>query len=192
MILPSRELMPVIRAALERGQRVRMTVTGSSMLPFLRDSDVVELEPAPAPRLGDMVLVQADPPGAAERYVLHRIVRMDGGAAFFIRGDAQPLCEGPFTPDAVLGRVVTASRDGRDYSLDRGWWRLAGRVWLVVHPLGIGLLQLAGFIRRVGGWALRHLQRVYAWRVLAKHFHLAYVIHEATPNDLMAPELCMR
>jgi ribosomal protein S18 acetylase RimI-like enzyme len=161
-------------------------VTGSSMLPFLRDGDVVVLEPAPAPRLGDIVLVQTDPLGAAKRYVLHRIVRMDGGAAFFIRGDAQPQCEGPLERQAVLGRVVTASHDGCDYFLDRGWWRLAGRVWLVVHPLGFGLLQLAGFIRRVGGWALRHLQRVYAWRVLAKRFHPAYGIYEATPNDLMA------
>jgi hypothetical protein len=150
MILPSRELMPVIRAALDRGQRVRMTVTGSSMLPFLHDSDVVELEPAPAPRLGDMVLVQAATPGAPEYYVLHRIVRMDGGAVFFIRGDAQRHCEGPFTPDAVLGRVTTVWRNGRARALERGLWRLAGLVWIRCTPFGLWLLWLVIRLRAIG------------------------------------------
>ena len=159
MIVLSRELMPVVRAALERGQRVRMTVNGSSMLPFLRDSDVVELEPAPAPRLGDMVLVQTNPPDAAECYVLHRIVRMDGGSAFFIRGDAQNYCDGPFTPDAMLGRVITVWRNGRARVLDRGPWRLAGLAWVWLSPLGFLLLQLAiplwQFGRRVQRWLQR-------------------------------------
>jgi hypothetical protein len=158
MILPCRELMPVIRAALDRGQRVRMTVTGSSMLPFLHDSDVVELEPAPAPRLGDMVLVRAAAPGAAERYVLHRIVRMDRGAAFLTQGDAQPHCEGPFTRDAVLGRVTTVWRNGRARALDRGPWRLAGLVWARTSPLGLLLLQLALPLWQLGRRAQRRLQ----------------------------------
>ena len=150
MIVHSRELMPVVRAALERGQRVRMTVNGSSMLPFLRDSDVVELEPAPVPRLGDMVLVQTNPPGAAECYMLHRIVRMDGGSAFFIRGDAQNYCDGPFTPDAMLGRVITVWRNGRARVLDRGPWRLAGLVWIRCTPFGLWLLRLVARIRAIG------------------------------------------
>ena len=161
MILPSRELMPVVRAALKRGQRVRMTVTGSSMLPFLRDSDVVELEPASAPRLGDMVLVQTDPPGAAESYVLHRIVRIDGGAAFLIRGDAQDYYEGPFTPDAVLGRVITVWRNGRARALDRGLWHLAGLAWARTSPLGFFLLQLAIPLWQLGRRVQRWLQRFW-------------------------------
>lgn len=154
MILPSRELMPVIRAALERGQRVRMTVTGSSMLPFLRDGDVVELEPAPAPRLGDMVLVQCP----EERNVLHRVVRVDGDA-FFLRGDAQRHCEGPFTSDAVLGRVTTVWRNGRARALERGLWRLVGLVWIRCTPFGLWLLWLIARIRGIGGRVLRRLAR---------------------------------
>ena len=185
MILPSRVLMPVIRAALERGQRVRMTVTGSSMLPFLRDNDVVELEPAPAPRLGDMVLVQTAPPGPAERYVLHRIVRINGGTAFFIRGDAQPYCEGPFTPDAVLGRVATVRRNGRDRALGRGLWRLAGLVWIRCTPLGLWLLWLVARMRGIRGRVVRRLQRLSVFRVWVKRFRPAYTIQEASPSDLM-------
>lgn len=161
MILPGRELMPVIRASLERGQRVRMTVTGSSMLPFLRDGDVVELEPAPAPRLGDLVLVQTIPPGAAERYVLHRIVRMDRGGVFRIRGDAQSRWEGPFTPDSVLGRVTTAWHHGRARTLDRGLWRLTGLAWARTSPLGSFLLQLALPLWRLGRRGQQRLQRIW-------------------------------
>jgi signal peptidase len=160
MILPSRELMPVIRAALERGQRVRMTVTGSSMLPFLRDCNVVELEPAPAPRLGDMVLALAATPGAAERYVLHRIVRVEAGGAFFIRGDAQRHCEGPFTSDAVLGRVTIAWRNGQARAVERGLWRVAGLVWIRCRPFGLWLLRLDARIRGIGGGVVRGLQRM--------------------------------
>lgn len=188
MILPGRELMPVIRAALARGQRVRMTVTGSSMLPFLRDSDVVELEPAPAPRLGDMVLVQTDPPGAAERYVLHRIVRMDGGAAFFIRGDAQPYCEGPFKPDAVLGRVATVRRNGRARALGRGLWRLAGLVWIRCTPFGLWLLWMAARIRGIGGRVVRGLQRMPVFRAQVKRFRPAYIIDVEETVGLSQPQ----
>ena len=45
MILSASELMPVIRASLERGQSVRMTVNGASMFPFIRDRAEVELGP---------------------------------------------------------------------------------------------------------------------------------------------------
>lgn len=143
MILPARELMPLVRAALERGQRIRLTVTGSSMVPFLHDSDTVELEPAQRLRLGDMVLVRT----GAERYVLHRIVRMDG-AVFFIRGDAQSWSEGPFTTEAVLGRVTIAWRKGRLCNLEHSLWRLAGSVWLRTSPLGFFLLKNVLTVRR--------------------------------------------
>lgn len=161
MILPSRELMPIVRAALERGQRVRMTVTGGSMFPFLRDGDVVELEPALTLRLGDMVLVQTNSSDVMERYVLHRIVRWVDGAAFLIRGDAQLHCEGPFTPDAVLGRVTTAWRNGRPRNLNHGLWWVAGLIWARTNPLGLSLLQLALPSWQLGRRTQRWLQQFW-------------------------------
>ena len=156
MILPARELMPLVRAALERGQKVRLTVTGSSMIPFLRDSDTVELEPAQRLRLGDIVLVRT----GAERYVLHRIVRMDG-AAFFIRGDAQSWSEGPFAPEAVLGRVAAVWSKGGIRKIESGLWRLAGLLWLRTNPLGYFLLKGALIARRLERSAQRRMQRIW-------------------------------
>ena len=60
IVLPGRELMPVIRAALERGQGVRMTANGSSMLPFIHDGETVELMPPRSSLIrGDIVLAQS-------------------------------------------------------------------------------------------------------------------------------------
>ena len=144
MIVPCRELMPVIRSALERGQRVRMTVNGASMSPFIRDGDVVELEPMHSlPITGDILLVHC----SVERYVLHRVSRVEG-EVFFLRGDAQAHEEGPFTRGDLLGRVVKTYGNGRVRAHDCGAWRLAGLAWVRSTPLGIWLLRLCRRLRR--------------------------------------------
>ena len=134
------------------------------MVPFLRDSDVVELEPVPAPRLADMLLLQAATPGTAERYVLHRIVREDGRVAFFIRGDAQERWEGPFTRGDVLGKVVLSYRNGSPRVMDCGPWHLAGLVWAGYGPLGRWLLSLAVHARAKARGMLRRLQQPSIFR----------------------------
>lgn len=161
MNVPSRELMPVIRAALERGQRVRLTATGSSMAPFIRDGDVVELEPMRSmPTLGDMLLVQY---ASVDRHVVHRVVGIEGDA-FFLRGDAQKHREGPFTRGDVLGRVVLSYRNGHRRVMDCGTWRFAGLIWVRYGPLGRWLLLLAVRVRAKGRGMLRRLQQASIFR----------------------------
>jgi hypothetical protein len=156
MIAPSREVLPIIRATLERGQRVRMTVSGTSMLPFLRDGDVVELEPlGAAPRAGDVVLAQ----GPAGPCVLHRVVRVTG-EGLFLRGDAQEDREGPLAPGDVLGKVTLCYRHGHARAVDRGGWRLAGLVWVSCAPLSTRLLHLARGARAIAGGARRRLRNL--------------------------------
>lgn len=123
--------MPIVRAALERGQRVRMTVTGGSMAPFIHDGDIVDLDPiSTPPQLGDVVLARCHETG----HVLHRIVKIQGGM-FFLRGDAQPLWDGPVTRHDVLGKVATSCRNGQIRTLDRGAWRVAGLLWMYFDSL---------------------------------------------------------
>jgi hypothetical protein len=149
MIVSAREIMPIIRAALKRSQNVRMTVNGSSMLPFLCDGDVVEIEPMHSrPVPGDLVLVQCP----EERYVLHRVVRL-GSDGFFLRGDAQAHCMGPFKQSDILGRAAKSYHHGRIRAHDRGAWRIAGLIWIHCGPLGSRLprctYQIRGFVWRV-------------------------------------------
>ena len=136
MNVPASELMPLVGAALERGQRVRMTVTGGSMLPFLCGGEELEIERASSIRIGDIVIARV-----GDAYVLHRVVGMDRAGRIFLRGDAQTRREGPIEPGAVLGRFVHGRRlAGR---------RLAGIVWAATCPVGPMLLSAALALRRV-------------------------------------------
>ena len=156
IVLPGSELMPVIRAALERGQSVRLTTNGSSMLPFIHDGETVELVPPRSSLMrGDIVLAQS----AEDRYVLHRIVRVEGDAVY-LSGDAQKHSEGPLPRQAVLGLAVAAIRHGRVRVLDRGGWHWAGLVWMRSGWLGFYLLQLALRLRRLGSAMHRRLSSI--------------------------------
>ena len=158
MIVSAREIMPIIRAALKRCQNVQMTVNGSSMLPFLYDGDVVELEPMRSlPVPGDLVLVQCP----EERYMLHRVVRL-GSEGFFLRGDAQAHCMGPFRRSAILGRAAKSYHHGRIRAHDRGAWRIAGLIWIHCGPLGSRLLRRTYQIRSFAGRVLRRMPRISA------------------------------
>ncbi len=133
--------MPIIGAALQRGQHVRLAVTGGSMRPFMHAGDIVELEPIDSlPSVGDVLLVRcgSDP----ERYVLHRLVRVKG-EKLFIRGDAQECCEGPFVQQDVLGRVAGSYSNGRVRRFESGLWHFLGLAWCVCFPLSAWLLRLA-------------------------------------------------
>jgi hypothetical protein len=142
MIVPARELMPVIRAALLRNQHVRLTATGASMFPFIRGGDVVELEPLLLPPVvGDLVLAQCPAGSEGERYVLHRVIRILG-EEIFLRGDAQKDCEGPFTRGDLLGRATRVYRHGSVQRLDQGIWRHLGLAWNRCAPLNCWLFQL--------------------------------------------------
>ena len=153
IVLPGRELMPVIRAALERGQGVRMTANGSSMLPFIHDGETVELMPPRSSLIrGDIVLAQS----AEDKYVLHRVIQIEGDAVY-LSGDAQKHCEGPLPRQAVLGRAVTTSRNGRIRVLDRGRWHWAGLMWMRSGWLGLYLLHLALRLRGLSSAIRRRL-----------------------------------
>jgi len=146
MEISTRDLMPLIFSALQRGQHIRLTVKGGSMRPFIKSGDVVELEPVDRlVRIGDVVLLKCG--SGEEGYVLHRVVRLQG-EMIFIRGDAQDVADGPFAQGDVLGRVTKTYANGRLRQLDRGIWRLLGRAWQRLVPLNVWLLRCALQFRR--------------------------------------------
>ncbi len=158
MNFSSSDLIPVIREALIRGQRVRLTVNGSSMVPFIHDGDVVDLEPAKTVRRCDVALVQTRE-GARPHCVLHRVVKVTQNA-FFLRGDSLMHNEGPFTNSTILGIVAVSSHRGSIRSIGSSWWRFGGLIWLTVYPLGTWLLYMYQFLRKVAGRTVRYLQRI--------------------------------
>lgn len=199
MILPGSELMPLIRAALVRNQRVRMTVNGSSMLPFIHNDDTVELEPLTVPpRVGEIVLAQ----NTCGCYVIHRVACVKAtrlpkfaklrkpspqkDVQFYLRGDAQTCKEGPLAPDNIFGKVLYSEHHGKIRHHSRGVWHILGRVWVSIHPVGFYLFQSYLKLRRLGAKSLRRLQRGRVFRRWLKRTCPTYTIQEASYSDLVA------
>jgi hypothetical protein len=139
MFIADRELMPILRAAFERGQRVRIVVNGRSMWPFIRDGDVVEIAPMPPqPAVGMAVLARLAP----EHYPLHRLVARHGDT-WVLRGDYNRGPDGLVCRQDLIGMVTRVERNGRIVRFVLGrtgrciaWFSEHG--WLV--PLSRGTL----------------------------------------------------
>lgn len=139
--------VPRMRQLLAAGQCCRLTVTGTSMVPFLRsgrDRVVLRAVQGP-PRRGDIVFFQR--PGG--QYVLHRVHRRLPDGRYRICGDGQTVTE-DVSPEALLAVVVALERDGRPFSAANPLWRGLSLLWIAGLPLRRPMLAL---LHRL--WALR-------------------------------------
>ena len=142
------EIMPLIVEALSRGQSVRFSPTGVSMLPMLRQGiDSVVLSPVPE-RLQkyDLPLYQRE----NGKYVLHRIV--DAGHTYICMGDNQFVCESGLRHDQMIAVVSEFYRGDKKYSVKDVRYRFYCVVWDKSRSLRL-------LWRRGLGWIYRHLRR---------------------------------
>lgn len=119
----------VLRDALDRFGRVRLTVTGDCMRPDLLPGDTVLIEAVErlAPRFGNIVLALF-PSGPR----LHRLVWRPFRGAWRTKADRARTLDPPLARSQVLGTVVAAGARG-----------VSRRVWLGAASL------LAALARRV-------------------------------------------
>ncbi len=121
-------------AVLERGDSLRFRARGHSMLPFIRDGDVLLVRPGLETRPGDVVLCRA----GDGRLLAHRVARVHRQShlcSILLQGDAYPWPDGLVPLDNVLGRVVAVERGMRRARLDAGLLRWLGRLWSGSSPL---------------------------------------------------------
>ena len=132
------EALPAIRAALTAGRPCSLTVTGGSMLPFLRPrTDAVILVPVDRPFRPGQILFYLR--GEAQ-CVLHRIHRILPDGTLLLCGDAQAALE-PVSPDRVIACVSHVQRNGRLIDCRRPTLRLAVWLWRLLRPVRPRLLQ---------------------------------------------------
>ena len=114
-------IVKIILCKLSCGEKVFLTVTGNSMLPFLADGrDRVVLQRIEKrPKKGDIIFYRRKN-GA---YVLHRVVGRRG-EGFFFSGDAQTYVEGPVERGQLLACCVAAERDGKLIKKNSALWTL--------------------------------------------------------------------
>jgi predicted N-acetyltransferase YhbS len=154
---------------LRQGGSFQFRARGASMTPFIRDGDLLTIEPADAAGLeiGDVVLYRT----RRDRTVAHRVVgrTIEGGTLVLeTRGDARLTSDGPVPADDILGRAVRGQRGDRSFRLDRGPWRLAARLWITVHPLRCTAARLVRGTKESALRWLQVLQSLPSYRRLAR------------------------
>jgi len=135
----------LVRDLLRDGLPVKVAVTGSSMVPFIRAHDVVCLRPGPGGDLLGGVIAFLRP---GERLVVHRVIARTG-AGVVTRGDASPETDEPVGWGDVLGHVTGVERRGQPVGLGLGPERALVAVLSRWGLLQVGTRQLVALKRRV-------------------------------------------
>ncbi len=121
----------------------RLPVTGDSMFPCMRPGDVLSISRSgEAIREGDVVVFERH-----RRLVAHRVVDCTG--AFIItRGDRLRHSDQPVPRSAILGRVCSIQRSGREIGPNAGFLSRAAATFLSRTDFGTrAALYLARMIR---------------------------------------------
>ena len=128
-----------IRLARE-GVRVTFPVKGQSMLPFIigGKESVILRGPGGLVDVGDVVLAWVD----GCRYVVHRIIRIDGDR-ITLMGDGNVACTEHCMLNDIKARVThVVSADNKERDLHNRWRMLAARLWYWLRPIRRYLLAI--------------------------------------------------
>ena len=114
---------------LGQGSYLRFRAHGNSMAPFIRNGDIVLVEPKKASELhiGDIVFYRR----AGGRHVAHRLIGKsgnDGSLVLITRGDNMRHLDASVFPEQVLGKVIRIEGQGR-------YLCIGGRVGWVLNRL---------------------------------------------------------
>jgi hypothetical protein len=142
--IKSAQLFPAISELLQNNQRVRIRVTGDSMMPFLRaDTDSVELSAVSFKdlRLGQITLIKR----TTGQYILHRLVYKKKDC-FYIAGDAQSRVEGPLLPGQLVAVVSNIWRGDKLISQSNIFRRLLLFFWWLRLPIRYVLMKIYRFL----------------------------------------------
>jgi hypothetical protein len=142
LTLPNAAIAELMEAVLEKGGLIGFRAHGTSMTPFLRDGDTLTFAPLAnrQPRLGDVVAFSR-PTEREPTLVVHRVVgRQKTGLV--IQGDGNGQAPEIIPSESMLGRLVKAERDGRQFHLGLGperrliaWLSRTGLLWSLLWPI---------------------------------------------------------
>ncbi len=139
------DALPRIRTILGNNGRCRLTVTGTSMVPFLRHrKDAVILAPLPEKiRRGDIIFYMR-----GEAFpVLHRVMKVGKSGTLQFCGDAQTMLEA-VEPTQLVGIADRIIRGEKEFSANAPVWRLLSLLWMLLRPVRPYVFRLASLIRR--------------------------------------------
>jgi signal peptidase I len=121
---------------------LRIRVTGTSMIPFIRNGEYVTIKRVKPSRLnsGDIVFFR----GLDNECILHRIMlkgnNENGTPVFQTKGDAMMAFDAPVSEDRILGRVFRIEKKdihgiAKITDLQSGKWRIINHLLALIHRL---------------------------------------------------------
>lgn len=135
MPLETSEIISLGAEILQRGDLLCFRAKGRSMYPFIREGDVLTVEPVnPSElRLGEIAFYRTASRGVAHRFI--GTSRRNGKIRLVLQGDRSIRPDPPAEADWILGRVTEVSRNGRTVSLATPKRRLLAALWALSSPL---------------------------------------------------------
>lgn len=131
IVVPNENLIPEIVSFVEEGREVSFTPKGMSMLPFIRgERDSVLLGMPLGLSVGDIVLARH----IGERYVLHRIIRLDGDSVVLM-GDGNVAGREYCSRSDVLAKVTRIHRNGKEVDCGSASHRFLSFMWKILLPV---------------------------------------------------------
>ena len=123
----------------ENDERETLPVNGHSMLPFIVGwRDCVILEKPVHPRVGDVVVAWVE----GRRYVLHRIIRIDGERVTLMGdGNLKEKEHCRLNDVKALATHIVDVR-GKTHDLYNRWRRWTARIWWYIRPVRRYLLAI--------------------------------------------------
>ena len=153
MVIDNDAFFADVLTVLDQGKRVTIPVKGYSMLPFIRGGkDLVVLEKAGDVLKADDIVLFHIGPASGGRYVMHRILSIDGDKVD-IMGDGVPYNHEHVRRSQILAKAVEIVRAGKH----------------PVDPYAPGQLRLVHFwqwlrpVRRYILFIYRHLPWNRSW-----------------------------
>jgi signal peptidase len=156
--LKQAELSSISNEVLERGGLFCFKAHGSSMYPFIRDGDILTIQPVEIETLaiGDVAFYRS----TWDRVIAHRVVAKkftNGKRVLIMRGDSGSHTNEQVQPDHVLGRVMSIQRGEEVIRLDNTFRKLTSRLWITSYPLSALFLRAVLRIKRKSFFLLKLL-----------------------------------
>lgn len=141
--IKTQDMFPIIDEILEEKGSAWITVTGTSMYPFLRaGKDQVKLVRCSfdTVKAGDIVLIKREISG---QYVLHRVLKKESSSLYII-GDAQQWIEGPIKPDQLIASVAAIRRNKHVIKCSCLLLKFLVKLWRIAIPVRYKILKVIG------------------------------------------------
>ena len=146
---PDHILWDIAIELLENRNMVKFRAPGVSMSPFIRNNEMITVEPCSHGDLtfGDVILYHGFGSQCRQlsiplrnRNIVHRFLwrrEIGGDLRLITKGDNNYLCDPPVSPQQILGRVVEIEKNGWRLRLDTPFGRLLNTLFglAIISPV---------------------------------------------------------